>query len=84
MLQDAGLVHLLSVHGDSVRKQARNPRKLHVVDPGLLTAFKAGGERDVGHTLETVVFLQARRAAREWHYLPGDGETDLCDTEGQR
>lgn len=84
MLEDAGLVHLLPVFGDSVRKQARNPRKLHVVDPGLVTAFKAGGERDVGHKLESLVFLQARRQQRDWRYLPGDGEVDLCDAEGER
>lgn len=83
MLQDAGLIHLLPVHGDSPAKAARNPRKLHVVDPGLVTAFKAGGDRDVGHKLETVVYLHARRAATEWHYLPGAGETDLCDPEGK-
>jgi uncharacterized protein len=83
MLQDSGLVHLLPVFGDSVRKQARNPRKLHVIDPGLVSAFKAGAERDVGHKLESVVFLQARRRYADWRYEPGDGEVDLCDAEGQ-
>jgi hypothetical protein len=82
-LQDSGLIFLLPVHSESVRKQARNPRKLHVVDPGLVSAYKAGADRDVGRKLETAVFLQARRRAREWHYVAGDRELDLCDTEGE-
>ncbi len=81
MLEDAGLIFLLPRHEESVRKQARNPKKLHVIDPGLIGAFKAGAERDVGHKLETAVFLECRRRAREWHYHAGDGELDLCDAE---
>jgi predicted AAA+ superfamily ATPase len=81
MLEDAGLIFLLPRHEASVRKQARNPKKLHVIDPGLISAFKAGAERDVGHKLETAVFLECRRRAREWHYHAGDGELDLCDAE---
>jgi predicted AAA+ superfamily ATPase len=84
ILVDAGLIHLLPVIGDSARKAARNPRKLHVGDPGLITAFKAGGARDFGHKLETAVFLQARRIGRDWRYVPGDGEVDLCNAEGTR
>jgi predicted AAA+ superfamily ATPase len=83
MLEDAGLIFLLPRHEESVRKQARNPRKLHVIDPGLISAFKAGAERDVGHKLETAVYLECRRHAREWHYHAGNAELDLCDAEGQ-
>lgn len=81
MLEDAGLIFLLPRHEESVRRQARNPKKLHVVDPGLISAFKAGADRDVGHKLETAVFLECRRHAREWHYHLGDSELDLCDAE---
>ncbi len=83
MLQDAGLIFLLPIHDGSVRRQARNPRKLHVVDLGLVTAFKARSERDVGHKLESAVFLQGLRRWRDWHYAVGDAEVDLCDAEGR-
>jgi hypothetical protein len=83
MLEDAGLIFLLPRHEQSVRKQARNPKKLHVIDPGLIGAFKAGAERDVDRKLETAVFLECRRCAREWHYYAGDSELDLCDAEGR-
>ncbi len=83
LLEDAGLVHLLPVHDPSVLKQTHNPKKLHVVDPGLVAAFKAGAERDTGHKLETAVFLECRRRSREWHYHAGASEVDLCDAEGR-
>ena len=83
LLEDSGLIFLLPRHEESVRKQARNPKKLHVVDPGLISAFKAGADRDVGHKLETAVFLECRRRAREWHYHAGDGELDLCDAQNR-
>ncbi len=82
-LEDAGLVFLLPTHEKSVLRQARNPKKLHVVDTGLVAAFKAGADRDVGQKLETAVFLECRRRAREWHYHAGTGEMDLCDAEGR-
>lgn len=83
LLEDAGLVFLLPTHDDSVLKQARNPKKVHVVDTGLVAAFKAGADRDLGHRLETAVFLECRRRSREWHYLGGSGEVDLCDADGR-
>lgn len=81
LLEDAGLIFLLPRHEKSLRKQARNPKKLHVIDPGLIGAFKAGADRDVGHKLETAVFLECRRRAQEWHYHAGDSKLDLCDAE---
>lgn len=84
LLQDAGLVFLMPIRSESVRKQAHNPRKLHVVDTGLINAFKAGAARDFGHKLETAVFLQARRHRRAWHWLAGASEVDLVDADGTR
>ena len=81
-LEDAGLIFLLPRHEESLRKQARNPKKLHVIDPGLISAFKPGPERDIGHKLETAVFLECRRRSREWHYHAGECELDICDAEG--
>ncbi|MBI5504463.1 MAG: ATP-binding protein, partial [Deltaproteobacteria bacterium] len=83
LLTDAGLIFLLPRHDESLRKQARNPKKLHVIDPGLISAFKAGADRDVGHKFETAVFLECRRRAREWYYHAGTSELDLCDAEGR-
>jgi len=81
-LEDAFLVFLLPKQEASVRKQAHNPKKLHVIDPGLVAAFKAYPGRDVGHKLETTVFLHLRRLRQDLFYYGNGGEVDLCDGDG--
>lgn len=81
-LEDAFLVFLVPRQEQSLRKQAHNPRKLHVIDPGLVAAFKADPGRDVGHKLETSVYLEMRRTRKDLFYCSNDSEVDLCDGEG--
>ena len=81
-LEDAFLIFPLPLAAESLRKQAHNPKKLHVIDPGLISAFKANPGRDVGHKLETAVFLEVRRRRRDLHYHANGGEIDLCDGSG--
>jgi uncharacterized protein len=81
-LEDAFLVFFLPKQEQSLRKQAHNPRKLHVIDPGLVAAFKANPGRDVGHKLETSVFLEMRRKRKDLYYYIDNREVDLCDGDG--
>ena len=81
-LEDSFLIFLLPKKEESLRKQAHNPRKLHVIDPGLVAAFHANPERDIGRKLETVVFLEMRRQRQDWHYYVNSSEVDLCDSDG--
>lgn len=81
-LEDAFLVFLVPKLSESLRKQAHNPKKLHVIDPGLVAAFKANPGRDTGKKLETAVFLEARRHRKDLFYYANGGEIDLCDGEG--
>ena len=82
-LEDSFLVFLLPKQERSLRKQAHNPKKLHVIDPGLVAAFQGNPDRDVGRKLETTVFLQLRRRRRALYYYANGGEVDLCDEEGK-
>ena len=81
-LEDSYLIFLLPKQEKSLRKQAHNPRKLHVIDPGLVAAFHANPERDIGRKLETAVFLEMRRRRQDLHYYANASEVDLCDSEG--
>jgi predicted AAA+ superfamily ATPase len=81
-LEDSLLVFPVPKLSESLRKQAHNPKKLHVIDPGLVAAFKANIGRDVGRRLETAIFLEARRRHKELFYYADGGEIDLCDGEG--
>ena len=81
-LEDSYLLFLIPKHERSLRKQAHNPKKLHVIDPGLVAAFQGNPDRDVGRKLETTVFLHVRRARKDLFYLGNGGEVDLLDEEG--
>jgi predicted AAA+ superfamily ATPase len=81
-LEDAFLIFLAPKQEQSLRKQAHNPKKLHVIDPGLVAAFKANPGRDVGRKLETAIFLEMRRRRKDLFYHSDGGEVDLCDGEG--
>lgn len=82
-LQDSNLLFLLPKQERSLRKQAHNPKKLHVIDPGLVAAFHGHPDRDVGRKLETAVFLHLRRQGRTLYYFANGGEVDLCDEDGK-
>jgi len=82
-LEDAFLVFLLPIQEASIRKQAHNPKKLHVIDTGLVSAFKTHPGRDLGHRLETAIFLHWRRRCKSLFYFASDVGIDLCDGEGQ-
>ena len=82
-MEDSFLLFLLPKQGRSLRKQTHNPKKLHVIDPGLVAAFQGNPDRDVGRKLETTVFLHVRRRCRRLYYFANGGEVDLCDEEGR-
>jgi hypothetical protein len=82
-LEDSLLVFLLPKRERSIRKQAHNPKKLHVIDTGLMAAFQAFPGRDLGHKLETVVFLANRRRQKDLCYYVNGSEVDLCDGAGK-
>lgn len=82
-LEDSFLVFLLPKREASLRKQAHNPKKLHVIDTGLIAAFQAFPSRDLGRKLETVVFLENRRHRKDLFYYINGSEVDLCDGKGE-
>jgi uncharacterized protein len=82
-LEDSFLVFLIPKQETSLRKQAHNPRKLHVIDTGLIAAFQAYPNRNLGHKLETAIFLENRRKRKDLFYYTNGSEIDLCDGEGE-
>src|SRR5208337_1703662 len=82
-LEDSFLIFLLPRRESSLRKQAHNPKKLHVIDTGLIAAFQAFPSRDLGRKLETVIFLENRRRRKDLFYYANGSEVDLCDGEGE-
>lgn len=46
-----------------------NPRKVYPIDPGLIPVFDRSGRANLGHALETCVFLSLERRRAEVAYV---------------
>lgn len=68
-LQDAFLVRMVEVAAGSERRRMVNPRKFYPIDPGLIPIYDRAGRANVGHALETVVYLELERRGAEVAYV---------------
>lgn len=72
-LQDVSLVHFVEIEADSERQRLRNPRKVYPNDVAWIPLFDRTGRANVGHALETAVFLDLLRRRAEVTYVKSDG-----------
>ena len=68
-LEDSFLLSTLTVASPSARVRQVNPRKCYPVDPALPSAVSFRASEDVGHLLETAVYLELRRRRRSLAYV---------------
>lgn len=68
-LVDAYLFLGVPIRTDSERVRQSNPRKIYAIDPGLANACTRRLTPDVGHLLETFVFLELRRRHDDITYM---------------
>jgi uncharacterized protein len=68
-LEDSFLVFTVPIASPSVRVRQVNPRKCYPVDPALAAAVSFRASENLGHLLETVVFLELRRRGRKLAYV---------------
>jgi predicted AAA+ superfamily ATPase len=67
---DAYAIFPVKVLSESVQKQNTNPKKLYVIDNGLINAVTVGRDRNEGRLLENLVFLTLRRRhGEDVHYV---------------
>lgn len=76
-LVDAFLISTVPLATDSDKRQRSNPRKVYPVDPAMIHAFDASGRGNVGHALETAVFHELDRRAREIGYVKTAGGLEV-------
>ncbi|MCK4547832.1 MAG: ATP-binding protein [Candidatus Eisenbacteria sp.] len=68
-LEDAFLIRIVSLASNSVRRRMVNPRKVYPIDPGLIPVFDRSDRTNVGHILETCVFLELERRGAHVSYV---------------
>jgi hypothetical protein len=76
-LEDAFLVHTVSLHTTSERKRMVNPRKAYPADPGLIPLFARTGQPQIAQALETVVLHELRRRGADVGYLKTSGGLEI-------
>lgn len=73
-IEDAFLAFQLSLFSESVRKVQANPKKIYVVDNGLIKSNQLKASFQYGNLFENQVYLDLRREGkRVWYYLTEDG-----------
>jgi len=68
-LEDSFLLFTVAVASPSAKVRQVNPRKCYPVDPGLAAAVSFRSSKDLGHLLETAVFLELRRRGKSLAYV---------------
>jgi len=85
-LEDAFLIRTISMHTASERQRMANPRKSYPVDPGLIPVYERTGRSNLGHALESAIFIELERRGAEIGYVrTGEGnEVDFLarDADG--
>ncbi len=67
-LEDTFLLNCVSIYSGSERRRMVNPRKAYPADPGLIPIYDSMGRSNIGHALETAVFIELkRRGCHVWY-----------------
>lgn len=80
-LRDAYLFEFIPLFSHSLKVQARNPKKVYVMDMGLYTENTLSTSSNRGRRLENLVFLHLRRSYKHIFYYRGRGECDFITME---
>ena len=72
-LEDTYLLAFMPKFSYSFKVQLVNPRKIYVVDTGLLQVASKSFTEDKGHILENIVFCELRRQGKELFYFNENG-----------
>lgn len=67
--EDAFLIRTTSLFTPSERQRMVNPRKAYPIDPGLIPIYERVGRDNLGHALETAVFIELLRRGCDVHYF---------------
>jgi predicted AAA+ superfamily ATPase len=72
-LEDTYLVNFLPKFSYSYKTQLINPRKIYVIDSGIIKIASASFTKDKGHLLENLVYWELRRKGKELYYFTENG-----------
>ena len=80
-LKDAYILDFIPIFNHSLKVQARNPKKVYVMDMGLYTENSVSTSENMGRRLENLIFLHLRRKYKQIFYYKNHGECDFVTME---
>lgn len=80
-LKDTYLLEFVPIFSQSLKVQARNPKKVYVMDMGLYTENSMSTSDNMGRRLENLIFLHLRRKYKHIFYYKDRGECDFITME---
>jgi predicted AAA+ superfamily ATPase len=81
-LEDTYLVNFMPKFSYSIKSQSINPRKIYVIDPGMIKVASTSFTKDYGHFLENIVYWYLRQSRKEIYYFNENGyECDFVVTK---
>ena len=75
--QEAYLLFPISIYSHKIKNQLRYPKKMYMIDHGMLQTIRFFTSEDSGRLLENMVFIALRRKYSEIYYY-GDAKCE-CD-----
>ena len=82
--EDAYLFFTVPRFSYSLKKQAKNPKKIYGIDTGLITNLSISFSKDQGRLLENLVFIHLKRLGKEIYYYRQKGECDFIVSANNR
>jgi predicted AAA+ superfamily ATPase len=83
-LRDSYLLEFVPMFNHSLKVQARNPKKVYVMDTGLYTENSISTSENIGRRFENLVFLHLRRRHKQIFYHREKGACDFVVQERGR
>lgn len=80
-LKDSYLLEFMPIFSHSLKVQARNPKKVYVMDMGIYTETAVCTSDNTGRRFENLVFLHMRRKYKHLFYHKDKGECDFIAME---
>lgn len=80
-LKDAYLLEFVPMFSHSLKIQARNPKKVYVMDMAIYTETSVSTSNNTGKRLENLIFLHLRRKYKHIFYYKEKGECDFVVME---
>jgi len=68
-LEDTYLVNFMPKFSYSLKVQMVNPRKIYVIDPGIINVASTSFTEDKGHSLENLIYWELRRQGKNLYYF---------------